>query len=151
MAKIDPIARHPVSGLPYDRLEYVRLGPDRTPCYRVTGSERDPSGAFKALGHAFEMYGGDCYYCGKKFKPHRLSEGRAHRDHVIPESAGGSERLHNLVIACTLCGTKKANRPIRAFKPSAADKYIAALEAHIARALGVEDLRASSPPPPKRA
>ena len=136
MAKIDPIAKHPLQGLPYDRLEYVKLSADRIPHYRVIGSRRDPCGAFKALGHAFEMYGGTCFYCGKKFAPQLLSEKRAHRDHIIPESAGGSDRLHNLVIACTKCGTKKSDKPIRQFRPKLADTYLQALERHIARALG---------------
>jgi 5-methylcytosine-specific restriction endonuclease McrA len=136
VAKIDPIAKHPLDGLPYDRLEFVKMGPDRTPYYRVVGSNRDPSGALKALGHAFEKYGGACFYCRKKFPPQRLSEKRAHRDHVIPESIGGSNRLHNLVIACAGCGTAKANKPLRQFRPKLADSYLEALERHIARALG---------------
>ena len=136
MAKIDPIATHPVEGLPYDRLEFVELGPDRSPKYRVIDSKRAPCGALKALGHAFEMYGGTCFYCGKKFGPQSLSKKLAHRDHIVPESLGGSDRLHNLVIACTACGTKKGNKPIRQFRPRLADAYLRLLERHIARALG---------------
>jgi 5-methylcytosine-specific restriction endonuclease McrA len=136
VAKIDPIALHPLQGVPYDRLEFARMLPDRTPLYRVIGSDKEPSGAFKALGCAFERYGGTCFYCDKKFPPQPLAEGRAHRDHVVPASASGSDRLHNLVIACSGCGAKKANKPLHRFRPRASDAYLQALEGHIARALG---------------
>jgi 5-methylcytosine-specific restriction endonuclease McrA len=91
-----------------------------------------------ALARAFAAYGGSCFYCEREFPPQKLSTRGAHRDHVIATSKGGSDRLHNLVIACQECGTEKANRSIRDFRPSAADKYVAALERHIARALGVK-------------
>ncbi|MEA3016686.1 MAG: hypothetical protein QOI38_1408, partial [Sphingomonadales bacterium] len=131
-----PIAKHPLDGLPYDRLEFVKLSSDRTPHYRVIGSQRTPCGALKALGHAFEIYGGACFYCGKKFGPHRLTKKLVHRDHIVPQSHGGSDRLHNLVIACANCGTEKADKPIRQFRPKLADSYLRLLERHIARALG---------------
>jgi 5-methylcytosine-specific restriction endonuclease McrA len=135
MAKMDVIARHPLAGVPYDSLEFVKLNPRRVPLYRVRG-QTAVSGAFAALGKAFEKYGGTCFYCGKQFNPHRLAEKRAHREHVIPKSAGGSARLHNLVIACTGCGSEKANQPISRFKPEAADDFSRAIEKLVARALG---------------
>lgn len=136
MAKMGPIAIHPLPGLPYDKLLFVRLSANRTPYYQVFGSNAAPCGAFKALGHAFQLYGGVCYYCQRKFKPHPLSRSRAHRDHVVPRSSGGSDRLHNLVIACKKCGSEKADKPLRAFQPKLADHYLCALETHIAKALG---------------
>ncbi|HEU0134356.1 MAG TPA: HNH endonuclease signature motif containing protein [Allosphingosinicella sp.] len=135
MAKINPIAAPPFPGLPYEQIEFVRLDAKRVPLYRVKGYP-EVAGAFQVLGRAFERFGGECFYCGKKFRPDSFSKNKAHRDHVVADSSGGSPRLHNLVIACVRCGTLKANKPVRQFRPKAADKYLAILEAHISRALG---------------
>ena len=135
MAKIDPIAAPPFPGLPYEKIEFVRLNAKRVPLYRVKGGE-EIAGAFETLGRAFVRYGGECFYCGKKFRPASFSHNKAHRDHVVADSSGGSPRLHNLVIACVRCGTLKANKPIRQFRPKVADRYLTMLEAHISRALG---------------
>jgi 5-methylcytosine-specific restriction endonuclease McrA len=135
VAKIDPIAAPPFPGLPYEKIEFVRLDPKRVPLYRVKG-EPQVAGAFDTLGRAFVRYGGNCFYCGKKFRPASFSQNKAQRDHVVADSSGGSCRLHNLVIACVRCGTLKANKPIPQFRPKAADKYVTLLEGHISRALG---------------
>jgi 5-methylcytosine-specific restriction endonuclease McrA len=47
--------------------------------------------------------GGRCYYCGVLLKDHVCIE------HVIPRSRGGSDRMANLVAACTSCNNKKAS------------------------------------------
>jgi 5-methylcytosine-specific restriction endonuclease McrA len=139
MAKFDPITRHPIAGLPYEKVAFVRMTPRRDPLYRVEGHDASPTDPFDALGTAFAIYGGCCFYCGKKFKPQPLSGGKAHRDHVVPDSKGGSDRLHNLLIACHRCGTSKASKEIHRFNRRAADKYLAAIERHIARCLGAAE------------
>lgn len=151
MAKFDPVALHPLDGPPYDKLHFVRLNPQRVPLYTVAGSPSAAAGAERALARAFALYGGACFYCGKTFKPQPLSPRGAHRDHVVAQSCGGSDRLHNLVIACSPCGSKKADRPLEDFQPPAATKYSAALERHIARALGAASPKASALPRPKPA
>ena len=150
MARIDPITSHPVKGLPYDHLNFVKMNSRRVPLYSVHGYTGAPTGAKEALGRAFARYGGRCFYCRKKFGPQPLSRKLAHRDHIIAESHGGSDRLHNLVIACTPCGTAKGDRSIQDFRPQVAKEYLAALERHIARALGC-DASPLSPLPPKPA
>ena len=136
MARFDPIALHPLAGRPYDKIRFVRMTPSRVPLYRVEGSSAAERGAGDALRVAFAIHGGECFYCRRRFKPQPLSRKQAHRDHVVPCSRGGSDRLHNLVIACTGCGAAKADRPIRHFDPAAADRLLVELERHIARALG---------------
>ena len=46
-----------------------------------------------------------CMYCGKKPGSKELSV-----DHVIPKSRGGKSSWENVVVACTACNTRKANR-----------------------------------------
>jgi 5-methylcytosine-specific restriction endonuclease McrA len=135
MAKIDPITLHPIAGLPYEKIRFVRMTSKRVPLYAVQGVDGE-RGASEALRRAFCEYGGRCFYCDMRFKPQKLSSRGAHRDHVVAASHGGSARLHNLVIACRRCGSEKADKPVRQFRPEAADRYLSALERHIARALG---------------
>jgi 5-methylcytosine-specific restriction endonuclease McrA len=50
---------------------------------------------------------GKCYYCHVK-----LGKGRNswHADHLVPLSRGGSNDIHNLVIACPQCNCKKHDK-----------------------------------------
>jgi 5-methylcytosine-specific restriction endonuclease McrA len=52
--------------------------------------------------------GTHCFYCGVAF----TGTGKLARtiDHRLPRSAGGSERLANLVFACRGCNQRKADR-----------------------------------------
>jgi len=45
---------------------------------------------------------GQCHYCRKN-----LTFEKSTFDHVIPQSAGGSNGLHNYVIACRKCNSNK--------------------------------------------
>jgi 5-methylcytosine-specific restriction endonuclease McrA len=134
MARIElHIAEHPLPGLPYNQIEFVGRDQNRVPIYRVNGCAAPAAGARLALSRAFAIHGGKCFYCPTRFRPHLLSELDAHRDHVLPTSKGGSDLLHNLVIACRKCGRDKADDLIHDFKPKAAKAYLEALESHIAR------------------
>jgi len=132
------IAAHPLNGRPYDRLEFVRCDGNGAPLYKVMGCNEAPTGAFTALGKAFERFGGKCFYCPTRFRPQPLANDptKAHRDHVIAVSNGGSQLLHNLVIACGKCGRTKANDAIHDFRPKSAKEYLAALNRHIEECLG---------------
>jgi 5-methylcytosine-specific restriction endonuclease McrA len=136
MAKFDPIARHPITEPPYDKIQFVKMTPKRVPLYRVAGADGVLRKASKALAVAFSVHGGSCFYCACKFKPQSLGTKVAHRDHVVPSSRGGSTALHNLVFACRRCGTAKADKLLHEFSAEATAKMVAALERHIARAVG---------------
>lgn len=41
-----------------------------------------------------------CAYCGCKLNP---KERKAHLDHVVAESDGGSNQLGNLILTCAIC------------------------------------------------
>lgn len=49
-----------------------------------------------------------CAYCDANTVPLEL-------DHVHPRSKGGSNRVSNLVAACTVCNQRKSNQDVRAF------------------------------------
>ena len=136
MSRMDQrLVAHPINHSPYNRLEYVRIDGNGVPLYQVKGCDKREAGAPEALARAFQRYGGKCFYCGDSFGPQSLTPKTAHRDHVVPTSLGGSDLLHNLVIACVRCGTEKANLPLQDFKPKAAKNYFAALEKHIANSI----------------
>jgi 5-methylcytosine-specific restriction endonuclease McrA len=61
--------------------------------------------------------GTHCFYCGTAFE----GEGRRARtvDHRLARSAGGSERLANLVFACRACNQRKADHAEGDFTGSA--------------------------------
>jgi len=53
----------------------------------------------------FERDRNTCQYCGKRFDRRELN-----LDHVIPRDRGGTTTWENIVCACILCNTRKANR-----------------------------------------
>lgn len=59
-----------------------------------------------AVGHLIDRDGDSCWYCGGAFVP-----GRRVRtiDHAIPLGIGGTNRLHNLRLACGQCNHRKAS------------------------------------------
>ena len=142
MSKLEKlITAHPICGTPYDKLEFVRFDSRSVPLYAVTGSDDPPTGAFEALGRAFQRYGGKCFYCPTRFRPQALSNEltKAHRDHVVARCHGGSGHLHNLVIACGKCGRDKADDAIHEFRPKAAKQYLDALNKHLAACLATKE------------
>ncbi|MGZ8286959.1 MAG: HNH endonuclease [Allosphingosinicella sp.] len=140
MSKLDArLTSHPLNRKPYNQLRFVSFDHNRVPLYRVAGSSEAACGAKEALGRAFELHGGECFYCHIKFSPQPLSMDGPHRDHVVAASAGGSNLLHNLVIACHHCGRAKSHDPIHDFRPRAAKAYFEALEAHITNCIRESD------------
>lgn len=125
------IAAHPLAGSPYDKLRYARLDKRRVPLYTVASCGDHESGAYDALGRAFAKFGGECFYCAEQLTGGKLSSSGPHRDHVIAQSKGRNDLLHNLVIACGKCGAKKGRKPIEEFQPEAAGKYLEALNRHL--------------------
>ncbi len=54
-----------------------------------------------------------CAYCGCGLNP---TERKAHIDHVLPESEGGSNQLCNLILTCPTCnGDEKREMPWQEF------------------------------------
>ena len=61
----------------------------------------------------WQYFENSCAYCGFGLNP---NERKAHIDHVIPESEGGSNRLCNLILSCSTCnGDEKRDMPWQDF------------------------------------
>lgn len=45
-----------------------------------------------------------CWYCGKQIEPQRLT-----RDHVFPQSKGGSNDMDNIIMVCKNCNSSKGD------------------------------------------
>lgn len=56
-------------------------------------------------------YGQDglCYYCGTPLFS------RFHREHMMPLSRGGADKLENLCLSCPTCNTRKGTRTVEEF------------------------------------
>jgi CRISPR/Cas system Type II protein with McrA/HNH and RuvC-like nuclease domain len=61
----------------------------------------------------WEYFENKCAYCGCGLNP---NDRKAHIDHVISESEGGSNRLCNLILTCATCnGDEKREMPWQDF------------------------------------
>jgi 5-methylcytosine-specific restriction endonuclease McrA len=58
--------------------------------------------------YLLEKWGRQCAYCDAQDVPLNI-------DHIQPKSAGGSNRVSNLVLACIPCNQKKGSRSIESF------------------------------------
>ncbi|WP_109479075.1 HNH endonuclease [Paraburkholderia sp. C35] len=69
---------------------------------------------------------GTCMYCARPVSEGDVELGRAFIDFLIPESAGGTRIVENMVVACTTCYAEKGNRDWlsfgRAVQPAALTK-----------------------------
>ena len=112
-------ARHCLDEIPYRMIVFERMN-QRTPLYRVAGSDKVALNAENALREAFRIHGGECLYCRKRLKAAEFT-----LDHVETVKAGSY--LQNLVIACEPCNKSKANKRIEAFNPEAGREWLSAL------------------------
>lgn len=58
--------------------------------------------------YLLEKFNRTCAYCGAKNTPLEI-------EHIVPRSAGGSNSLTNLCIACSKCNTRKGSRRLEDF------------------------------------
>ena len=68
--------------------------------------------------YVFHRDGRKCVYCGSANKE------RYEIDHVVPKSAGGTDRVSNLVISCRECNADKGNRSVREFLSDRLDRLV---------------------------
>jgi hypothetical protein len=134
------VAHHPLRETPYNKLLYVGANAHGTPLYQVLGMNRSACSAPTALRSAFTRFGGECYYCGTVLKP-QAKPSPVSLDHVVAKAGGGTNLLHNFVIACKQCNREKASQPIQSFNAAKARDFMTALERHIA-----ESVRAAAEP-----
>lgn len=63
---------------------------------------------YEVRQYLLEKWGRACAYCGAENTPLQV-------DHIRPRSAGGSDRISNLTLACEPCNQSKGARPIGEF------------------------------------
>ena len=63
---------------------------------------------YEVREYLLEKFQRQCAYCNAKNIPLEI-------EHIVPKSAGGSNRISNLALACHLCNQKKGSLPIQAF------------------------------------
>ncbi len=67
-----------------------------------------------------------CRYCGKASSASSL-----HVDHIVPQSAGGSDDPKNLATACAECNIAKSNNPLTSVMPMASDAQVGVAKARL--------------------
>jgi 5-methylcytosine-specific restriction endonuclease McrA len=125
------VAAHPIDKKPYHCIRFVEIDQHGSPLYSVTGVE-GVTGAYKALQRAFEKHGGHCFHCDKWMDPQPMSH-NVTRDHIHPKSAGGSDYLHNLVLAHGHCNRAKGASNLAQFSVERGDRYLKLLDQHITK------------------
>jgi 5-methylcytosine-specific restriction endonuclease McrA len=135
---LDSVATaHPIGTKPYHCIRFSRFDHNAAPLYTVTGIDGE-YGAYNALRHALARHGGHCFHCGKWIEPQPMSQ-EVNRDHIQPRSSGGSNYLHNLVLAHGDCNRAKGSKDLAQFSVERGDKYLKLLDQHIIKI--IESLR----------
>jgi len=122
---------HPLQRAPYNAVKFSRFDHFGTPVFTVSDDvvPRNAKGALKA---AFERFGGNCFHC-KTFIPAGDFAEHVTLDHVRPLSKGGTDELHNLVLACKHCNRMKGDRLLARFSGDRGDEYLVALDIHLTK------------------
>lgn len=63
---------------------------------------------YEVREYLLEKWGRRCAYCGTEQVPLEV-------EHIVPRSAGSSDRVSNLTLACRTCNQNKGNRPLEVF------------------------------------
>lgn len=63
---------------------------------------------YEVREYLLEKWGRECAYCDAEHTPLTI-------DHIHPRSAGGSDRVSNLTLACFPCNQRKSNQDVRSF------------------------------------
>ena len=76
----------------------------------ISGAEyqRGELFGYEIREYLLEKWGRKCAYCDAEHTPLTI-------DHIHPKSAGGSDRVSNLTLACFPCNQRKSNQDVRAF------------------------------------
>jgi 5-methylcytosine-specific restriction endonuclease McrA len=127
------IAAHPIQKRPYHSIRFSRCDGNGVPLYTVNGMDGE-CGAMEALKRSFAKNGGHCFHCDNWLPPQSLSLDIT-RDHIRPRALGGSEYLHNLVLACGPCNRNKGEKNLADFSVEKSKEYARALDEHLTRCL----------------
>lgn len=89
----------------FDGIGAIRLDTHAIQNPEISGIEYQQGELFgyEVREYLLEKWGHKCVYCGAEDVPLEI-------EHIIPQSRGGSNRVSNLTISCTLCNQKKGNQ-----------------------------------------
>ncbi len=87
-------------------IETVRFDTQKLQNPEIKGIEyqRGTLFGYEVWEYLLKKYGHICQYCHGKSKDTRLE-----KEHIIPKSRGGSDRVSNLTVACHTCNQDKGN------------------------------------------
>jgi 5-methylcytosine-specific restriction endonuclease McrA len=101
------------------------------------GYQQGTLAGYECREYLLEKWGRKCAYCGAEKRPLEL-------EHIHPRSKGGSDRVSNLTLACTICNQRKGNRPLEEFlqgKPELLQRITAQAKAPLRDAAAVNATR----------
>lgn len=119
--------------------ELVRFDTQNIQNPEISGAEYQQGelAGFEVKEYVLQKWGRKCAYCGADKVPLEV-------EHIHPKSAGGSNRVSNLTLACVKCNQKKGNQPIEVFlknKPDVLKKILARAKAPLKDAAAVNASR----------
>lgn len=126
----------PISGI---SMEAVKFDMQKLADPNVSGVmyQQGTLFGYEVREYLLEKFGRKCVYCGKDHRPLNI-------DHVVPKACGGSDRISNLVLACTVCNQRKADKPLAEFlktKPDVLKRVKARLQPSYRHAAAVNITR----------
>ncbi len=97
----------PVSSI---SLEVARFDTQLMQHPEISGVEyqRGTLWGYEVREYVLEKWGRKCAYCGAENVPLEI-------EHITPKSRGGSDRVSNLTLACTVCNQEKGNQTAEEF------------------------------------
>lgn len=111
---IDEAVRIGADATPARRALEIALSKSRCREIRLPQAGRHDEAQIPKDGEVWaallRYWGHACAYCRKRFPEDPT--GAAYRDHVIPQSQGGSNGPENVVPCCKSCSAGKADRPV---------------------------------------
>lgn len=106
------LVRHPLPDAAYQALRYCRTNGARVDVFFVDGLPGGPFSAPTALRRSARQHGWRCAYriwCADRRDELSI-------DHLVPLTRGGTDRLHNLRIACADCNERKGDMKLQSFR-----------------------------------
>ena len=106
------LVRHPLPDVAYQALRYCRTNGARVDVFYVDGVPGGPFSAPTALRRSARQHGWRCAYriwCADRGDELSI-------DHLAPLTRGGTDRLHNLRIACADCNERKGDMKLQSFR-----------------------------------
>jgi len=104
-------------------MEAVRFDMQRLENPEISGVEYQQGTLFgyEVREYLLEKWGRKCFYCDIADVPLQI-------EHIHPRSAGGTDRVSNLTLACAKCNQKKGNKDAKTFLKGKPEKYAALLK-----------------------